>query len=87
VGLTRSLAEEVEALGVTINAVCPGAVRTQLTAGSRPDADRYGWLEPDDVARTIAHLVGPDAAHVHGTIVELRDRSRRSARALGSPLP
>ena len=77
VGLTRSLAEEVDALGVTVNAVCPGAVRTRLTEGSRPDADRYGWLLAEDVARTIAHLVGNDAGHVHGAIIELRDRSLR----------
>lgn len=75
VGLTRALAAEVRHPGVTVNAVCPGAVRTRLTAGSRPDADRSGWLEPEDVARTIRHLVGPDAAHVHGSVVELGDRS------------
>jgi NAD(P)-dependent dehydrogenase (short-subunit alcohol dehydrogenase family) len=79
VGLTRALAEEVDAVGVTVNAVCPGAVATRLTLGSRPDADRRGWLEADDVARTIAHLVGPEAAHVHGAILMLDDRSRHLA--------
>jgi NAD(P)-dependent dehydrogenase (short-subunit alcohol dehydrogenase family) len=78
VGLTRALAEEVRTPGVTINAVCPGAVATRLTLGSRPDADRRGWLEPDDVARTVAHLLGPDAGHVHGAIIELDDRSRHA---------
>jgi hypothetical protein len=28
------------------------------------------------VARTVAHLVGPDAAHVHGAVIVLDDRSR-----------
>lgn len=75
VGLTRALAEDVRDRGVTVNAVCPGAVRTRLTEGSRPDADRSGWLDPDEVAATIVHLAGPDAAHVHGSIVALHDRS------------
>ena len=74
VGLTRALAAEVRDPGVTVNAVCPGAVRTRLTEGSRPDADRRGWLEPDDVAAQIAWLCGPDAARVHGAVVELADR-------------
>ncbi len=75
VGFTRALAEELRATGVTVNAVCPGAVRTRLTEGSRPDADRRGWLQPDDVARTIAFLAGPDGGHQHGSVVELADRS------------
>lgn len=75
VGFTRALAEEVRTTGVTVNAVCPGAVRTRLTEGSRPDADRRGWLDPDDVARTITFLVGPDGGHHHGSVLELADRS------------
>jgi 3-oxoacyl-[acyl-carrier protein] reductase len=77
VGVVRSLAAEVRrsAPGVTVNAVCPGAVRTRLTEGSRPDADRAGWLEPEDVAATVAWLLGPDGARTHGAILELDDRS------------
>ncbi|MEX2502215.1 MAG: SDR family oxidoreductase [Trueperaceae bacterium] len=75
VGLTRALAAEIADPGVTINAVCPGAVRTRLTEGSRPDADRSGWLAPDDVAAQIAWLCGPDAARVHGAVIELADRT------------
>lgn len=74
VGLTRALAEDVRRSPVTVNAVCPGAVRTRLTAGSRPADDRNGWLSPDDVAATVAHLLGPDGGHVHGAVIELRDR-------------
>lgn len=76
VGLTRALAEDIGSMGVTVNAVCPGAVATRLTLGSRPDADRRGWLQADDVARTVAHLVGPEAGHVHGAVIVLDDRSR-----------
>ena len=75
VGMTRALAAEVDDPGVTVNAVCPGAVRTRLTEGSRPNADRSGWLEPDEVAATIAWLLGPDATHAHGAMIELANRS------------
>lgn len=77
VGIVRSLAAELRtsAPGVTVNAVCPGAVRTRLTEGSRPEADRTGWLQPDDVAGTVAWLLGPDGGRTHGAILELDDRS------------
>jgi NAD(P)-dependent dehydrogenase (short-subunit alcohol dehydrogenase family) len=75
VGMTRALAAEWGDPGVTVNAVCPGAVRTRLTEGSRPDADTSRWLDPDEVAASIAWLAGPDAAHVHGAVIELADRS------------
>ena len=75
VGLTRALAEEIRGSRVTANAVCPGAVVTQLTAGSRPNQDRAGWLQPADVASTVGYLAGPDGAHVHGAIIPLEDRS------------
>lgn len=74
VGLTRALALEMNAPGVTVNAVCPGAVVTRMTMGSRPNDDRTGWLSPDDVARTVTHLASDDAGHVNGAIIELRDR-------------
>lgn len=75
VGFTRALAAEVRTPGVTVNAVCPGAVRTRMTMGSRPDADRTGWLDPEDVAATLAMVVGPDGAHLHGSVIEVGDRS------------
>lgn len=77
VGLVRALAAELrrDAPGVQVAAVCPGAVRTRLTEGSRPDADRMGWLSADDVAATIAWLMGPDARSSHGAVIELDDRA------------
>jgi NAD(P)-dependent dehydrogenase (short-subunit alcohol dehydrogenase family) len=75
VGLTRSLAAEVLGSRVTVNAICPGAVVTHLTAGSRPDQDRTGWLQPDEVAATVRYLAGAEGAHVHGAVIALEDRS------------
>jgi NAD(P)-dependent dehydrogenase (short-subunit alcohol dehydrogenase family) len=61
VGLTRSLAEELRAAKVCVNAICPGSVDTTMLQeglpGARPD------MSPDDVAKTALFLAhaAPDA--------------------------
>jgi len=75
VGFTRALAEEFRGSRLTVNAICPGAVKTGLTAGSRPDDSREGWLEPEDVARVALFLADPASAGIHGAVLEMRDNS------------
>ncbi|HUJ58740.1 MAG TPA: SDR family NAD(P)-dependent oxidoreductase [Kofleriaceae bacterium] len=54
VGLTRALAEELRAAKVSVNAICPGSVDTQMLRegmpGTRPD------MTPDDIAKTAVFL-------------------------------
>ena len=69
IGLTKSLAREVSAQGVRVNAVAPGPIGTDLVMALSEDwrkakADelplgRFG--EPDDVAATVAFLASDDA--------------------------
>jgi 3-oxoacyl-[acyl-carrier protein] reductase len=72
VGFTRSVAAEVARRGVTVNAVAPGLVETELTAGI--DADRF--LDavparragtPEEVAACVRFLASEDASYVTGT--------------------
>jgi 3-oxoacyl-[acyl-carrier protein] reductase len=78
IGLTRGLAVELGSSGVTVNCVCPGPIRTGMTAGIPEDAKqkfarrrvparRYG--EPDEVAHMILSLVLPAASFINGAVV------------------
>ncbi len=80
VGLTRALAVELGRSGVTVNAVCPGPIRTGMTAGipdeakdtfarRRVPAGRYG--DPAEVAHAIWSLVLPGAAYVNGAVLSV----------------
>jgi meso-butanediol dehydrogenase / (S,S)-butanediol dehydrogenase / diacetyl reductase len=79
VGLTRALAVEYTKEKVRINAVCPGGMLTpQVTEFSAPDdadwdlimriAAPRGFMDPVDVAKTIAFLASDDAAAIHGAV-------------------
>ena len=78
VGLTRSLAVELARAGVTVNCVCPGPIRTGMTAlipdeakdrfaRRRVPLGRYG--DPEEVAHAIASLVLPAASYITGAVL------------------
>ena len=72
-GLTREMAAEMAQLGVRVNAVAPGEIRTEMISAEyealvpRIPLERMGT--PDDVAGTIFRLCGDDFAYVTGTEV------------------
>ena len=77
IGLTKSVAREVAQRGITVNAVAPGYVETQLTGGlsekvkeqirEQIPAGRFG--EPEEVAEVVAFLVAEEAGYVTGQTI------------------
>jgi 3-oxoacyl-[acyl-carrier protein] reductase len=79
VGMTRALARVVGAWGVTVNAVAPGMIDTEMLAALTPEQRRW-WLEqiplarlgtPEDVAAAVAFLASDDAAYITGTTLDV----------------
>ena len=75
-GLTMSLALETARKGITVNAVTPGFISTEMTASVPAEAmakvitkipvGRLG--EPDEVARVVEFLVSPDSGYITGQV-------------------
>ncbi len=76
-GFTRSLAREVGRLGITVNAVAPGFLDTEMTHGlageRREQVTRRSALRKlagiDDVAHAVAYLLSDKARSISGTVL------------------
>jgi 3-oxoacyl-[acyl-carrier protein] reductase len=77
IGFTRSLAREVGRLGITVNAVAPGFVDTDMTRGlGGEDRDRImrrsalqRLAEVEDVANAVDFLLGEGGRNITGTVM------------------
>jgi 3-oxoacyl-[acyl-carrier protein] reductase len=77
IGFTRSLAREVGKLGITVNAVAPGFIDTDMTqslsAEARDKIIRRSALrrmaEVDDVANAVEYLLSAKAKNITGTVI------------------
>jgi 3-oxoacyl-[acyl-carrier protein] reductase len=76
-GLTKTIAKEFASRGVTVNAIAPGFIETDMTGAL--SAERRAWLleriplrslgQPADVAEAALFLAGPGAGYITGQVL------------------
>jgi 3-oxoacyl-[acyl-carrier protein] reductase len=79
IAFTFSLARELASRGITVNAVAPGLITTDMTGAMTEEArnsfaeriplKRFG--QPEDVAEVVAFLAGPAAGYITGEVIRV----------------
>ncbi len=73
--LTESVADELKASGIRVNAVLPGTIDTPQNRAAMPDADPRLWVRPTEVAEAILFLLSDAASGVTGALLPVGGRS------------
>ena len=76
IAATKALAQEVARKNITVNAVAPGFIKTDMTEGldeaalkKTIPANRFG--NPEEVANLVAFLVSPNAGYITGNVISI----------------
>ncbi|HEY5949251.1 MAG TPA: SDR family oxidoreductase, partial [Kofleriaceae bacterium] len=73
--ITQSLAAELLAENILVNAVLPSTIDTPANRSAMPKADFTIWPKPAQIAQTIAFLSSPENALTTGTLVPVYGRA------------
>jgi 3-oxoacyl-[acyl-carrier protein] reductase len=79
IGLTKSIAQEIGSRNITVNAVAPGFIETDMTASLSPELKetmlahtplrRFG--QPEDVAAAVRFLASDEASYITGHVLDV----------------
>ena len=76
IGATKALAQEVGRRGITVNAIAPGFIKTDMTVAlnekemkSMIPVQRFG--EPEEVAHAVGFLASPDASYITAEVLSI----------------
>jgi 3-oxoacyl-[acyl-carrier protein] reductase len=79
-GLTRATAKEVAPLGITVNAVCPGLIDTQMARLTTTEAELTAFINsfpirrlglPREIGDLVVFLCSEKAAYITGTSIDI----------------
>ena len=78
IGMTKGLARDLGARGITANLIHPGPTDTESNPADGPNADTIRsftalnrYATPDDIANTVVHLAGPTGRYITGTTINV----------------
>ena len=76
IAATKSLAQEVARKRVTVNAVAPGFVKTDMVEGLdeaalKKDIPAARFGEPEEVAALVGFLASADASYINGEVISI----------------
>jgi len=76
IAATKALAQEVGRRGITVNAVAPGFIKTDMTENISEKemkalipVNRFG--EPEEVAHLVGFLVSPESSYITGEVISI----------------
>jgi NAD(P)-dependent dehydrogenase (short-subunit alcohol dehydrogenase family) len=64
--LTDAMAAELRDAGITVNAILPSTIDTPANRAAMPESDHGRWVKPEEIARVVLFLAGPDCRIVSG---------------------
>jgi len=73
--LTEALAAELCERNITANAILPSVIDTPANRQHNPGEDASRWVKPEEIARVILFLVGPDARIISGAAIPVYGRA------------